>query len=651
MAAPSATPHALDKETAPYVDASKLPVEEHHAHIHTGHNDPALNPANQHTHEHVNHGHLTHPSDIAYSHDPKHVHKDADVVEKDSSVSDLPPKHTLTSEELGRSNSYGETVESPNKVRAFVRRFRWAIHLFIWCFFTGWWISTLVVHRELGWLKPFLLWLAITIRLITFHVPLTPVFHLAKKIWRSTISRGVAMIPEKLRYPLGAAGTVAVILVGTFATKETADNTRSNRAVSLFGLVVFIAAFYATSNNRKLINWHAVIVGMLMQFILALFVLRTSTGYDIFNFIAFLASSLLGFAAQGTAFLTSADSMASLGWFILNVTPSIVFFVAFVQLLYFWGIIQWLVSKFAVIFFWGMRISGAEAIVAAASPFVGQGESAMMIKPFINHLTLAEIHQVMVSGFATIAGSVLAAYISMGISPVALVSSCVMSIPASIAMSKLRYPETEDTLTSGKVVIPEADEDKPNNALHAFAGGAWLGLKVGVMIATNLLCILALLGLCNGLLGWFARYWGIGLDDETKRLSIQQILGYICYPLAFLLGVERNGDLYLVAKLIGTKIFFNEFVAFDDLSSAAYDSLSPRSRLIATYAVCGFGNISSVGIQIGVLTQLGPKRAGDVAKVAFSALITGVIATLSSASIAGMLITDQAAFASPGPSS
>lgn len=141
-----------------------------------------------------------------------------------------------------------------------------------------WWIAALVVHRELGWLKPFLLWLAITIRLLTFHVPLTPVFHLVKMLWRNTISRGVSMIPEKLRYPIGAAGTVAVILVGTFATEETADNTRSNRAVSLFGLLVFIAAFYATSNNRKLINWHAVIVGMLMQFILALFVLRTSTG-------------------------------------------------------------------------------------------------------------------------------------------------------------------------------------------------------------------------------------------------------------------------------------------------------------------------------------------------------------------------------------
>lgn len=339
--------------------------------------------------------------------------------------------------------------------------------------------------------------------------------------------------------------------------------------------------------------------------------------------------------------------MKELGWFVLNVTPSIVFFVAFVQLCYYWGLIQWFIGKFATIFFWAMRISGAEAVVAASSPFVGQGESAMMIKPFIDHLTLAEIHQVMVSGFATIAGSVLAAYIGMGISPVALVSSCVMSIPASIAMSKLRYPETEETLTSGRVIIPESTEQKPSNSLHAFAMGSWLGLKVGVMIVTGLLCILALLGLVNGLLGWFGRYWGI----NDPLLSIQMIVGYICYPLAFLLGVERNGDLLKVGRLIGTKVVANEFVAFAALSSTDYDSLSPRSRLIATYAVCGFGNISSIGIQIGVLTQLAPKRSGDVAKVALSALLTGVIATLSSASIAGMLITDQAAFSNPGKSS
>jgi concentrative nucleoside transporter, CNT family len=318
-----------------------------------------------------------------------------------------------------------------------------------------------------------------------------------------------------------------------------------------------------------------------------------------------------------------------------------------------------------------MRVSGAEAVVAAASPFVGQGESAMLIRPFIPHLTDAELHQVMTSGFATIAGSVLAAYIGMGISPTALISSCVMSIPASLAISKLRYPETEESLTAGKLVIPETDEEKPQNSLHAFGNGSWLGIKIAGMIVAALLCILALLGLTNGLLMW----WGHYLNIRNPDLTVDLILGYLFYPVAFLLGVQRDGDDILkVAQLIGVKVVANEFVAVSPLlffhsasppnlynnmtntpqfqsltKEAAYAALSPRSRLIATYAVCGFGNISSVGIQIGVLSQLAPGRSGRVAKVAFSALCSGVIATLTSASIAGMLITDGSAYTTYTP--
>lgn len=209
-----------------------------------------------------------------------------------------------------------------------------------------------------------------------------------------------------------------------------------------------------------------------------------------------------------------------------------------------------------------MKVSGAEAIVAAASPFVGQGESAMLIRPFIPHLTDAEIHQVMTSGFATIAGSVLSAYIGMGINPLALISSCVMSIPASLAISKLRWPEEEESLTAGKIMVPKDPGERPTNSLHAFANGSWLGLKIGAMIASCLLCILAGLGLFNGLLGWWGRYFDIHNDDGSAKLTIQFILGYLFYPVAFLLGVDRHGnDILKVSQLIGIKIVANEFVA------------------------------------------------------------------------------------------
>ncbi len=188
--------------------------------------------------------------------------------------------------------------------------------------------------------------------------------------------------------------------------------------------------------------------------------------------------------------------------------------------------------------------------MAAASPFIGQGESAVLIKPFVPHLTQAELHQVMTSGFATIAGSVLVAYLSFGVNPQALISSCVMSIPASLAVSKLRYPESEETLTAGRVVVPKDEDSRPANALHAFANGAWLGLKIAGMILSTLLVILALLGLVNALLTWFGRY----LTIDSPPLTVQLMVGYICYPIAFLLGVPRNGDLFKVAQLIGLKL-------------------------------------------------------------------------------------------------
>lgn len=496
------------------------------------------------------------------------------------------------------------------------------------------------MHRhDKNWVIPFLLWLAIMLRLIFFHVPITIITRPMHFVWNNTGVRAVSLIPENMRTYAGAALTIAVILIGTFVSEETTDNTRASRAISLFGLIVFIFCFWATSRNKKKIVWHTVIVGMLTQFIIALFVLRTKAGYDIFNFISTLARELLGFARDGVAFLTTPE-ISQYQFFFFSVIPAIIFFVAFVQLLYYWGVVQWFIGKFAVFFFWSMRVSGAEAVVAAASPFIGQGESAMLIRPFVAHLTQAELHQVMTSGFATIAGSVLVAYIGMGINPQALISSCVMSIPASLAISKLRYPEEEETLTAGRVVIPDDEEHKAANALHAFANGAWLGLKIAGMIVTTLLCIIALLSLVDGLLTWWGRY--INLDGDYD-LTLELILGYLCFPIAFLIGVPRNKhELLLVGRLIGVKVIANEFVAFNSLqNSPAYANLSPRARLIATYAVCGFGNIGSLGTQIGVLSQISPGRSGDVSRLAVSALISGVISTLSSASIAGLVVTDQ----------
>ncbi|EEH22224.1 hypothetical protein PABG_04435 [Paracoccidioides brasiliensis Pb03] len=609
--------------------------------------DPALDPAHQHRHPHRHHSTVSEKScedDIVYTKgfDESNILEPSPLDHGCQNPSDTHPTEDIEA---------GQVEVDEEKKNIFSRtwiRYRpqvnIAIHAALWILFTGWWIAGLILRRkELGWVVPFLVYLAISLRLLFFYVPISVVTRPMRWVWRHTATTFVAFIPEKFRTPLGALVVIAVFLVGSFASEESADNNKENRAVSLFGLVVLMFTLWATSNNRKKIVWRTVLVGMLVQFLMALFVLRTKAGYDMFSFISSLATALLGFAGQGTAFLTAASVTKNIHWFLVTVIPSIIFFVSLVQLFYYIGFIQWFIGKFATFFFWSMRVSGAEAIVAAASPFIGQGESAMLIRPFINHLTMAEIHQIMCSGFATIAGSVLIAYIGIGVNPQALMSSCVMSIPASLAVSKMRYPETEETLTAGRVVIPDDDEHRASNALHAFANGAWLGLKIGAVIMATLLCIISLVGLVNDLLTW----WGHYLNINDPPLTLQMIMGYLCYPISFLLGVSRgNDDIYKVAKLIGLKLITNEFVAYDQLqNNVYYADLTPRSRLIATYALCGFANIGSLGNQIGVLSQLAPGRSGDVTRVAMSAMLTGALSTFSSASIAGLLVTNQAQFA------
>lgn len=576
-------------------------------------------------------------------------HTDEKVVDHDNKVGSEPGITTYNKEDgVSDSSRVGSVRDdrSEDDGRSgyltwpfrFLRRHPWIVHGSVVILFTAWWIYGLIHHRHdhYGWLKPFLVYLGIMIRIITFYVPTSVVMNPARFVWNNTVYRVYEVTPSKLRQPIAAVVTVAVFLIGTMVPEETGDNTRANRAVSLCGLIVMILLLTVTSRNWRLIPWHTVIGGMLSQFIVAVFVLRTKAGYDIFSFISYLARTLLSYAQDGVVFLTD-SSVPNLPWFFTGVIPPIIFFVSLVQLLYHLGFIQWFIGKFAVFFFWTLRVSGAEAVVAAATPFIGQGESAMLIRPFVPHLTLSEIHQVMTCGFATISGSVLVAYIGLGLNPQALVSSCIMSIPAALAVSKMRFPETEETLTSGKVVVPEDQEHKAANWIHAFANGAWLGIKIAGMIIATLLCIIGLVSLVNGLLGW----WGAYFNISDPPLTLQLILGYILYPVAKLLGVE-NADVRRVGELIGQKIIINEFAAFNALATEdVYKSMSDRSKLIATYACCGFGNIGSLGTQIGVLSQIAPGRAGDVSRVALSALFSGILATLTSASVAGMLFQES----------
>ena len=279
-------------------------------------------------------------------------------------------------------------------------------------------------------------------------------------------------------------------------------------------------------------------------------------------------------------------------------------------------------SSSAWFFFKTMNVSGAEAVIAAASPFVGMGESACLVKPYVDVMTDSELHLSMTSGFSTIAGSVLLAYISLGVPAQNLITSSVMSIPASIAVSKMRYPETEEPVTRGRVVVDRGEHgpDAPANTLHAFSQGAIFGLVVAGLVLANVLTILSLIAAINGLLTW------IGKGFSIHNLTLQLILGYIFYPVAFFLGVPR-GEIIQVSRLLATKLVANEFSAYLSLAAlmSSDDRLSHRSWIIAQYALCGFANLGSVGIQIGVLSALAPSRAKTISRIAISAMICGFI--------------------------
>ncbi|KGU15395.1 NupC family nucleoside transporter [Candida albicans L26] len=558
-------------------------------------------------------------------------------------------EYTTNIDETSSSNTASKLTYI-QKLKIRFPYYRLAIDIFIGCFFTAWWLSIVIQpkHRH-QWLIPTVIWGMIMVRLITWHIKILPwLLNKVKIVWDFFTGYVYKVLSKKYqRLITGAVITVGVILLGTFVPSETEYSKRKDRAISFFGCIVAIFLLFVTSKAPSKINWNAVIGGMLMQFIIALFVLRTKCGYDVFNFISTLARELLGFAKDGVAFLTNKD-VSQLGMFFFTVLPSVAFFVAFIHIWYYFGVIQWAIRKFAYFFFWTLRVSGAEAITAAASPFIGIGESAILIKDLMPYLTKAELHQIMTSGFSTISGAVLVGYIGLGLNPQALVSSCVMSIPASLAVSKLRYPELENPISSGTVMIPKVEDseaarekskDEPQNVLQAFSNGATLGLRIAGTMMIQCMCIIGLVALCNGILTWFGNYWNI------DHLTLELILSYIFYPIGFLLGTPRN-EILLVSKLIAYKFIQNEYVAYNLLTNEApYNEMSKRGTLIATYACCGFANLGSLGITLGVLNTLtNNSRAKDISSSIISALFCGAIATMLSAAIAGMVMHDLNTF-------
>ncbi len=443
------------------------------------------------------------------------------------------------------------------------------------------------------------------------------------------------------------------------ALKNGLDIPFTDRLMGIVGMVTMIGLAVLMSYDRKRINWRLVGSGVALQVAFGLVVLKTSVGRAFFQTVGGWITALLGFQEQGARFVfgnlvqsnvpvglpgvggaldSSAGMVANTGaFFAFSVLPTIIFFSALMSVLYYLGVMQWIVKGLA----WGMQktlgTSGAETLSASGNIFLGQTEAPLLIKPFVAKMTQSELVTVMVGGFATVAGGVLAAYVGMlaGILPgIAshLLAASVMNAPAGLYLAKILKPETEVPVTQGSLDFGEAAMVKDGSVIEAAANGASQGVQLAINVAAMLMAFVALVAMLNAGLGWLGGLVGI------EHLSLQLVLGTVLRPLAWVMGVPWADTAY-VGGLIGLKTSLNEFVAYaqfaGDLGTGVV--LSPRSALICTYALLGFANFSSIAIQIGGIGGLAPERRGEIAKFGLKAMIAGNLAAFISASLAGML--------------
>lgn len=421
--------------------------------------------------------------------------------------------------------------------------------------------------------------------------------------------------------------------------------TRIGRGI--FGLLVLILIAFLLSRNKRRIDWKLVITSLLLQILFAILVLKVPLAKDILNAVSSFFVTLLDFAEAGSEFLFGELAKKYVAFQIL---PTIVFFSALTSLFYYLNLLQKLVYAFAWVMKKTMRLSGAESLAAAANVFIGQTEAPLVVKPYIEKMSRSEIMALMTGGMATIAGGVLAAYISfLGGEDEAmqqlfarhLLTASIMSAPASLLIAKIMVPEVEDT--DKELLI--SGESEGTNLLDAITQGTTQGLKLAVNVGAMVLVFLALMAFLNHI---FEHWIGgpLGINEPINQMSggqfsgftVQFILGYLFAPIAWVIGVPSQ-DLLLVGQLLGEKTAVNEFIAYKSLASMNDSGyLSPKSLIIATYALCGFANVGSIGIQIGGIGTIAPNQRPTLSSLAVYSLIAGTIACLMTGCIAGMLI-------------
>ncbi len=413
---------------------------------------------------------------------------------------------------------------------------------------------------------------------------------------------------------------------------------RMERFTGLIGIVLILGIAYLMSNNRKAINFRTVGVGLALQTALAVFILKTETGQAMFQWLGEKIDSILKNADKGANFvfgsLVDSQLMAKAFGagndfvFFFKVIPTIIFVAVLVNMFYHLGVLQRVVAVLGKGVHWLMGVSGAEALSNVASTFVGQVEAQIMIKPYLKTMTNSELLSSMTGSFACIAGGVMAVYISLGVPAPYLLAASLMAAPGALVISKIVYPETEQSETQGLVKL----EIKKSHAnlVDAIAAGASEGLKVGLNVIAMLIGFIALIALLDSVLGSVGSWVGV------PQLSMNFLLGKLFSVFAWCMGVPSK-DIETAGALMGTKMVVNEFVAYLDLVKVQ-QQLSPKTIAITSFALCGFANFSSVAIQIGGIGELAPSRRSDLAKLGFKALICGTLASYMSATLAGLLL-------------
>ncbi|MDZ8067723.1 MAG: NupC/NupG family nucleoside CNT transporter [Nostoc sp. DedQUE08] len=400
------------------------------------------------------------------------------------------------------------------------------------------------------------------------------------------------------------------------------------RAISALGILVFLSISYAFSVNRRAVRWRIVVWGLGLEFLFALVILKTPWGLNVFKSLGDIVGQFLAFSDVGAKFVFGENFKDH--FFAFQVLPTIIFFSAFISVLYYYGILQRVVNVMAWVMMKTMKTSGSESLSCAGNIFLGPTEAALMVKPYIANMTQSELHAVMTGGFATIAAGVLGAYLSFGIPAEHLIAAFFMTAPTSLVVSKLLYPETEISETTGKAKA--YIETNYVNVIDAATTGAIEGVKLAVNVGVMIIAFLGLLAALNALLGWLGAFVGL------QQLSLQWILSFLMAPVAWLMGVPW-ADCRQVGALLGTKTILNEFIAFLDLKALIENGkISQRAVIITTYALCNFANIGSIGITIGGIAGIAPNRQHDLARMGVRSMIGGLLAGFITACIAGVLI-------------